>query len=79
MRCERCGRDVFKHVVCNYCERKIGQECIKSSKRKTKVIKLIICKDCWSVMERRKAYKSAEPSVQAAVRAQQQQQQQAMR
>jgi ribosomal protein S26 len=63
MRCEKCGRDVFKFVVCNYCGRKIGQECIKSSKRKSKVVKLVICKDCWSILPRRKAYKNAEPSV----------------
>lgn len=66
MRCERCGVELFKHQVCNYCDRKIGQECIKSSKRKSKVIRLIICKDCWSVMPRRKAYKSGEPSVKVA-------------
>ncbi len=66
MRCERCGRELFKFVVCNYCNRKIGQECVKSSKRKSKVVKLTICKDCWSVMPRRKAYKNAEASVQAA-------------
>lgn len=58
MRCERCSRDLFKFVVCDYCKRKIGQECIKSSKRKSKTVRLIICKDCWSVMSRRKTYKS---------------------
>ncbi|MCL5239673.1 MAG: hypothetical protein M1286_04380 [Candidatus Marsarchaeota archaeon] len=66
MRCERCSREIFKHVVCNYCNRKIGQECVKSSKRKTKVVKLTICKDCWSVLPRRSAYKNAEPNVQVA-------------
>jgi len=65
MRCERCGRDIFKFATCNYCSRKIGQECIKSSKRKTKVVRLVICKDCWGVMPRRKAYKNNEPAIQA--------------
>ncbi len=56
--CERCKREVFKFVVCDYCKRKIGNECIKSSKRKTKTTRLIICKDCWGQMPRRKSYKS---------------------
>jgi uncharacterized CHY-type Zn-finger protein len=59
MRCERCSRDVYKYVVCNYCNKKIGNECMKSSKRKTKAVRLIICKDCWSIMSKRKEYKSA--------------------
>ena len=59
MMCERCSRDIFKYVTCDYCKKKIGQECMKSSKRKTKVVRLIICKDCWSIMSRRKTYKSA--------------------
>ena len=59
MRCERCNRDIYKFYVCNYCNRKIGYECIKSSKKKSKTVKLVICKDCWSVMSRRKTYKTA--------------------
>jgi ribosomal protein S26 len=31
---------------------------VKSSKRKSKTVKLVICKDCWSDMPKRKAYKS---------------------
>ena len=58
MMCERCGKDIFKQVKCDYCNRKICQDCIKSSKRKSKVVRLIICKDCWSVMSKRKIYKS---------------------
>lgn len=58
MQCERCKREIFKLVTCNYCNRKICNDCMKSSKRKSKVVRVIICKDCWSVMSRRKAYKN---------------------
>jgi hypothetical protein len=59
MLCDRCSRDIYKFEVCNYCNRKICYDCRKSSKKVSKTIKLVICKDCWSNMQRRKAYKSA--------------------
>lgn len=58
MICERCSRDITKFVVCNYCNRKVGNECMKSSKRQSRVVRLVICKDCWSILSRRKAYKT---------------------
>jgi hypothetical protein len=58
MFCERCKKEIFAYKVCNYCKRKICNDCIKSSQRTSKISKLIICKDCWSDMRRRKAYKS---------------------
>ena len=64
MLCERCGREVYKHVVCNYCKRKICNDCIKSSKRVTKTEKALICKDCWSNMKKRTEYKRAMKEVQ---------------
>ncbi|MCL5008444.1 MAG: hypothetical protein M1156_00955 [Candidatus Marsarchaeota archaeon] len=57
MLCERCGRENYKHVVCNYCNRKICNNCLKSSKRVTKTEKAFICKDCWSDMKKRTKYK----------------------
>lgn len=58
MLCERCHREMYKFVVCDYCHRKIGYECIKSSKKKSNTVKLVICKDDWSKMSKRKAYKN---------------------
>ncbi|MGC8547423.1 MAG: hypothetical protein ACP5MC_00260 [Candidatus Micrarchaeia archaeon] len=59
MLCERCKREIYKYEVCNYCGRKIGQECVKSSRRVSKSVRLVICKDCWSDISKRKAFKSA--------------------
>jgi len=56
--CERCSRDVYKHVVCNYCNKKICNDCMKSSKSKSRTVKLVICKDCWSKLQNRKTYKN---------------------
>ena len=58
MLCEKCHREIFKFVQCTYCNRKICNDCMKSSKRKSKSVRLIICKECWSIMPRRKVYKS---------------------
>ncbi len=57
MLCERCSADIFKHEVCRYCNRKICSNCVKSSRRVTKTSRIVICKDCWSNMKRRKAFK----------------------
>ncbi len=59
MLCERCKREIYKYEVCNYCGRKIGYECVKSSRTVSKTIHLVICKDCWSDMKKRTAFKSA--------------------
>lgn len=67
MRCERCGREIYKHDVCNYCGRKLCVDCVKSSKRKSKVVRLVICKDCWGAMSKRKIYKNSEVTVAQAV------------
>ena len=49
---------MYKYNTCNTCSRKICYDCLKSSKRVTKVEKAYICKDCWSKMPSRKTYKS---------------------
>lgn len=64
MQCERCGSEVYKYVVCNYCSRKICNDCLKSSKRITKTEKATICKDCWSDMKKRTKYKRTKKEVQ---------------
>ncbi len=59
MLCERCNKEIHKYVTCNYCARKICNDCLKSSKRVTKTEKAFICKDCWSNLKKRTKYKSA--------------------
>jgi hypothetical protein len=56
--CDRCKREVFKYETCTYCNKKIGVECMKSSQRHQKTIRLVICKDCWSNMKKRTAFKN---------------------
>ncbi|MDE1824912.1 MAG: hypothetical protein KGH61_00270 [Candidatus Micrarchaeota archaeon] len=59
MICERCSRDIFKYNTCNYCKKKICVNCMKSSRKVTKTTRLVICRDCWSKMPKRKTFKSA--------------------
>ena len=58
MMCERCKNDVHKYVTCNYCNKKICYNCIKSQKKISVTERAYICKDCWSNTKRRKKYKS---------------------
>ncbi len=58
MICERCGNEIFKYEQCNYCKRKICVNCMKSSRRVSKINRIVICKDCWGKMSRRKQFKS---------------------
>jgi hypothetical protein len=58
MICDRCSRDIYKFEKCDYCNRKLCFNCVKSSKRLSKTTRLVICKDCWSKMPSRKKYKS---------------------
>ncbi len=59
MLCARCGKTIYKYRTCNYCKRKICESCVKSSRKVSKIMKLVICKDCWSKMPTRKQFKSA--------------------
>lgn len=56
--CDRCKREIYKYTKCSYCKRVICFDCVKSSQKGTRTQKLVICKDCWSNMKRRKAYRS---------------------
>ncbi len=61
--CERCKREIFRYEMCNYCGRRIGDECVKSSQKPEKVVRLVICKDCWSDMKKRTAFKNRKSAV----------------
>jgi hypothetical protein len=58
MLCEKCSADVYKIETCRYCNKKICNDCVKSSRRVTKIARIVICKDCWSDMKKRKSFKS---------------------
>ena len=58
MICERCGKDIYKTSTCNYCKRKIGIECVKSSRKISQTERIFICKDDWSDIRKRRAFKS---------------------
>lgn len=60
MLCERCRREIHKFEQCNYCNKKICTNCAKSSRRVNQTTRLVICKDCWSKMPHRKAFKATE-------------------
>lgn len=63
MVCERCKREIYRFETCNYCGKKIGDECIKSSHRTQKVVRLVICKDCWGDIRKRQAFKNRKTEV----------------
>ncbi len=63
MVCERCKDEIFKSERCNYCNRLICFNCVKSSSRHMKTLRLVICKDCWGIMRRRSAFKNARVEV----------------
>ncbi len=58
MICERCKREMFKYETCDYCGRKIDNNCMKASQKISKTVRLVICKDDWSKMPMRSAYKN---------------------
>lgn len=56
--CGRCKKEVYRYSKCNYCKRDVCSNCVKSSKKGSNTVRLVICKDCWTNMTRRKAYKN---------------------
>ena len=59
MLCERCKKEAHYLELDPFCGRKICQNCIKSSKRvKETKQHVVICKDCWGDIEKRKKFKS---------------------
>ncbi|MCL5430112.1 MAG: hypothetical protein M1504_01385 [Candidatus Marsarchaeota archaeon] len=65
MMCDRCKKEVYKAELCNYCGKKICDSCVKSSQKATKLQRLVICRDCWSMMPKRKAFKAKQEPVRA--------------
>ncbi len=58
MRCERCKEEAYFLEKCNFCGRMIDRDCEKSSKRPERTVRAVICKDDWSNLKHRSAYKS---------------------
>ncbi len=58
--CERCGARTAKPVQCNYCGKYVCLKCLKSQKRisKKEILKISICKECWTKMPMREKYKN---------------------
>lgn len=56
--CERCKREIYRFETCNYCSRKICNACMKASQKASKLNRLVICKSCWSELNKRTNYKN---------------------
>lgn len=54
--CGRCGSQTAKLQKCDYCNRSICNDCIKSQKRK-KIGHRYICKSCWGSINKRSRFK----------------------
>lgn len=60
--CERCGKEAHRGEKCNYCNKRLCQACVKSSKTLgNKIVRKVICKDCWGKMDSRMAWKHDQP------------------
>lgn len=57
MICERCKADTYMLEKCGYCGRTVCGACVKSSKRKHKTTRFVICRDCWGDMKKRAQFK----------------------
>jgi len=57
--CERCSGQAYALEKCNYCSRMLCGSCVKSSKRKIKIKRYVICRDCWGDLKKRTAFKRA--------------------
>ncbi|MDE1856978.1 MAG: hypothetical protein KGH98_02730 [Candidatus Micrarchaeota archaeon] len=61
--CDRCKREIYRFETCDYCDRKICDACTKSTYRVQKTTRLAICKDCWSNLKKRTAFKNKSRSL----------------
>lgn len=57
--CQRCKKERHYLETCYTCSRNVCQYCQKSGKSASKTERLIICKDCWSDLKKRKKWESA--------------------
>ncbi|MEM3399579.1 MAG: hypothetical protein QXP42_01980 [Candidatus Micrarchaeia archaeon] len=58
MICQRCSKEIHLLENCDFCQRLVCVSCIKSSRRLSKVERIVICKDCWSDNKKRQEFKS---------------------
>ncbi len=58
MTCDRCKNEVVRVEQCNYCGKNVCNSCMKASQKASKLIRLVICKDCWGNMPKRSHYKN---------------------
>ncbi|HEV8289899.1 MAG TPA: hypothetical protein VGQ00_03050 [Candidatus Norongarragalinales archaeon] len=58
-KCARCGHESHHLSACWSCGRMIDTRCEKSSKRLRNHSRVLICKDDWGKLPKRKAYESA--------------------
>lgn len=59
MICEGCKKHAYFLEKCDYCGKAVCQSCVKSRKTIAKTKRYIICKQCWSSMQARMAFKRA--------------------
>ena len=58
MICERCSAQVYMLDKCSSCGKEVCKSCEKSAKRVKKVTRVVICKDCWGDLPKRKRFKA---------------------
>jgi len=58
-KCERCGKEAHYREKCNSCNKYVCRSCNKSSKSASKTERLIICKDCWGKIPKRRVWEQA--------------------
>ncbi len=58
-KCGRCGKDAYYMEACSGCTRMVCRDCQKSSLTASKTKRLVLCKDCWGDIKKRKKFLSA--------------------
>ncbi|MCX6767717.1 MAG: hypothetical protein NTY90_03245 [Candidatus Micrarchaeota archaeon] len=59
LNCERCGKETHFLEPCHPCGRRVCRACQKSGKLLSTHERRLICKDCWTKMDKRMAFKRA--------------------
>ena len=57
--CDRCKNETHFSEKCNFCDRRICRDCLKSQKRLHKLERMTMCKTCWGDLGKRSRFKSA--------------------
>lgn len=58
-KCERCHKEAHYLEACMTCSRQICRACQKSGKTADKTHRLLICKDCWTSIPKRRQWEQA--------------------